>query len=194
MGPLPRSTGPRRTASDHALSVAPNLLQRDFTASGPTQKWAGDFTHVWTRECWVYFALIIDLLSRRIVGWAIRNRIKRDLALRALNMAIAIRRPPPACIHHTGRGSQYRAHNDQKLLRKQGVNISMSSKGNCSDNSAVENFFKSLKAELIWRRNWQTRRELELALFEYINGFYNSHRKHSALGWKSAMAFEQRAI
>ena len=100
----------RTTDSDHAFNIAPNLLQQDFTASGPNQKWAGDITYVWTREGWVYLAVIIDLFSRRVVGWAISNRMKQDLALRALNMAIAIRRPPPGCIHHTDRGSQYCAH------------------------------------------------------------------------------------
>ena len=183
----------RTTDSDHAFNIAPNLLQQDFTASRPNQKWAGDITYVWTREGWVYLAVIIDLFSRRVVGWAISNRMKQDLALRALNMAIAIRRPPPGCIHHTDRGSQYCAHDYQKLLRKHGFKVSMSGKGNCYDNSAVESFFKSLKAELVWRRNWQTRREVEVALFEYINGFYNPRRKHSALGWKSPVAFEQRA-
>jgi putative transposase len=168
-------------------------LQQDFKASGPNQKWAGDITYVWTREGWVYLAVIIDLFSRRVVGWAISNRMKQDLALRALNMAIAIRRPPQGCIHHTDRGSQYCAHDYQKLLRKHGFKVSMSGKGNCNDNSADESFFKSLKAELVWRRNWQTRRVVEVALFEYINGFYNPRRKHSALGWKSPVAFEQRA-
>ena len=183
----------RTTDSDHAYNIAPNLLQQDFTASGPNQKWAGDITYVWTREGWVYLAVIIDLFSRRVVGWAISNRMKQDLAIRALNMAIAIRRPPPGCVHHTDRGAQYCAHDYQKRLRKHGFHVSMSGKGNCYDNSAVESFFKSLKAELVWRRNWQTRRQVEIALFEYINGFYNPRRKHSALGWKSPVAFEQRA-
>lgn len=183
----------RTTDSDHALNIAPNLLQQDFTASRPNQKWAGDITYIWTREGWVYLAVIIDLFSRRVVGWAISSRMKQDLALRALDMAIALRRPLPGCIHHTDRGSQYCAHDYQKLLRQHGFKVSMSGKGNCYDNSAVESFFKSLKAELVWRRNWQTRREVEMALFEYINGFYNPRRKHSALGWKSPVAFEQRA-
>lgn len=181
------------TDSDHTFNIAPNLLQQDFTASGPNQKWAGDITYVWTREGWVYLSVIIDLFSRRVVGWAISNRLKQDLALRALNMAIAVRRPPAGCVHHTDRGSQYCAHDYQKLLRKNGFKISMSGKGNCYDNSAVESFFKSLKAELVWRRNWQTRRDVEIALFEYINGFYNPRRRHSALGWKSPVAFEKKA-
>ena len=126
-------------------------------------------------------------------GWAISNRMKQNLALRVLNMAIAIRRPALGCIHHTDRGSQYCAHDYQKLLRNNGFKLSVSGKGNCYDNAAVESFFKSLKAELIWRRNWQTRRDVEVALFEYINGFYNPRRKHSTLGWKSPVAFKQWA-
>ena len=183
----------RTTDSDHAFNIALNLLQQDFTASGPNRKWAGDITYVWTREGWVYLAVIIDLFSRRVVGWAISNRMKQDLAIRALNMAIALRRPPQSCIHHIDRGSQYCAHEYQKLLRKHGFRVSMSGKGNCYDNSAVESFFKSLKAELVWRRDWQTRRQVEVTLFEYINGFYNPRRKHSALGWKSPVAFERKA-
>jgi putative transposase len=113
--------------------------------------------------------------------------------LRALNIAIAIRRPSPGCVHHTDHGSQYCANDYQKLLRKHGFKVSMSGKGNYYDNSAVESFFKSLKTELVWRHNRQTRRKVEIALFEYINGFYNPRRKHSALGWKSPVAFEQKA-
>jgi len=119
--------------------------------------------------------------------------MKKDLAIRALQMAINLRQPSPGCIHHTDRGSQYCSHDYQKVLRKQGFQVSMSGKGNCYDNAAVETFFKSLKAELIWRHNWTTRRETEVALFEYINGFYNPRRRHSALGWKSPLAFERKA-
>ena len=181
------------TDSDHTFNIAPNLLQQDFAASQPNQKWAGDITYVWTREGWVYLAVILDLHSRRVIGWAISNRMKKDLAIRALNMAIALRRPPKRCIHHTDRGSQYCSHDYQKILRSHGLVASMSGKGNCYDNAAVESFFKSLKAEMIWRRNWKTRREVEVAIFEYINGFYNPRRRHSALGWKSPVAFERKA-
>ena len=181
------------TDSDHTVNIAPNLLQQDFAASRPNQKWAGDITYVWTREGWVYLAVILDLHSRRVIGWAISNRMKRDLAIRALNIAIALRKPPTGCIHHTDRGSQYCSHDYQKILKKHGLTASMSGKGNCYDNAAVESFFKSLKAEMIWRSNWQTRREVEVAIFEYINGFYNPRRRHSALGWKSPVAFERKA-
>lgn len=180
------------TDSNHAFNIAPNLLNRDFRAELPNQKWAGDISYVWTREGWLYLAVILDLHSRRVIGWAVSNRMKRDLATRALKMAVALRQPPKGCIHHTDRGSQYCSHDYQKLLRQHGFKVSMSGKGNCYDNSAVKTFFKTIKAELIWRRSWQTRREAEIAIFEYINGFYNPRRRHSALGWKSPVAFERK--
>ncbi len=180
------------TDSNHSLNIAPNLLSRDFAADRPNQKWAGDISYVWTREGWLYLAVILDLHSRRVIGWAVSNRMKRDLAIRALNMAIALRRPPKGCIHHTDRGSQYCSHDYQKILRQHGFQVSMSGKGNCYDNAAVETFFKTIKAELLWQRSWRTRRDAEVAIFEYINGFYNTRRRHSALGWKSPLAFERK--
>ncbi|OCX60538.1 integrase [Thioclava sp. SK-1] len=183
----------RTTDSDHSFNIAPNRLNQDFTATAPNQKWAGDITYIWTREGWSYLSVIIDLYSRRVIGWAISNRMKQDLALRALDMATALRRPPPGCIHHTDRGAQYCAHEYQKRLRRHKLLPSMSGKGNFFDNSAVESFFKSLKAELIWRNAWQTRRDVEVAVFEYINGFYNPRRRHSALDGKSPVAFEKIA-
>jgi putative transposase len=140
----------------------------------------------------LYLAVILDLHSRRVIGWAVSNRMKRDLAIRALNMAIAFRAPPKGCIHHTDRGSQYCSHDYQKILRQHGFKASMSGKGNCYDNAVVETFFKTIKAELIWRDTWNTRRHAEMAIFEYINGFYNPRRRHSALGWKSPVAFERK--
>ena len=181
------------TDSNHRFNIAPNLLDRDFSASAPNQKWAGDISYIWTREGWLYLAVIIDLYSRRVIGWAVSNRMKKDLAIRALNMAINLRQPTPGCIHHTNRGRPYCSHDYQKRLRDQGFRVSMSGKGNCYDNAAVETLFKSLKAELIWRHTWASRRETEAALFQYINGFYNPRRRHSALGWKSPLAFEGKA-
>ena len=180
------------TDSNHSFNIAPNLLNRDFRADRPNQKWAGDISYVWTREGWLYLAVILDLHSRRVIGWAVSNRMKRDLAIRALKMAVALRQPPKGCIHHTDRGSQYCSHDYQKLLRQHEFKVSMSGKGNCYDNATVETFFKTIKAELIWRRSWETRRQAEMAIFEYINGFYNPRRKHSALGWKSPVAFERK--
>ena len=118
--------------------------------------------------------------------------MKRDLAIRALRMGIALRSPPRGCIFHSDRGSQYCSHDYQKILREHGFKASMSGKGNCYDNAAVETFFKTIKAELIWRRSWETRRHAEAAIFQYINGFYNSRRRHSTLGGKSPLAFERQ--
>ena len=212
------------TDSNHAFNIAPNLLDQDFSAAGPNQKWAGDISYIWTDEGWLYLAVILDLYSRRVIGWAVRNRMKRDLAIRALDMAVALRQPPKGCIHHTDRGSQYCSNEYQKRLSKHGFKVSpfhackhalpgpwMSGKGNCYDNSMVETFFKSpsrdiaaqyrcaipcramIKAELIWRNRWETRRQAEAAIFQYINGFYNPWRRHSSLDGKCPLAFERKA-
>ena len=183
----------RTTDSNHAFNIAPNWLDRDFCASRTNQKWVGDISYIWTKEGWLYLAVIIDLYSRRVVGWAVSNRLKKDLALEALNRAVALRNPPPGCIHHTDRGSQYCSHDYQKQLRELGFKVSMSGKGNCYDNAVVETFFKTVKAELIWRDQWQTRQQGIIALFQYINGFYNSRRRHSATGGISPIKFEQKS-
>lgn len=180
------------TDSNHTFNIAPNWLDQNFTAERPNQKWAGDISYIWTREGWLYLAVVIDLHSRRVVGWAVSNRLKKDLALQALNRAVALRNPPPGCIHHTDRGSQYCSHDYQKRLRRLGLKASMSGKGNCYDNAAVETFFKTLKAELIWRHSWQTRQQVTQAIFKYINGFYNTRRRHSAIGGLSPADFEQK--
>jgi putative transposase len=181
------------TDSNHRFNIAPNWLNQNFHADRPNQKWAGDISYIWTREGWLYLAVMIDLHSRRVIGWAVSNRLKRDLALQALNRAIALRNPPPGCIHHTDRGSQYCSHEYQKRMRQIGFKVSMSGKGNCYDNAAVETFFKTIKAELIWRQTWETRQQAEAALFQYINGFYNPRRRHSALGGKTPLTFERKS-
>jgi len=183
----------KTTDSRHNKAVASNLLDQDFSAEAPNEKWAADISYIWTAQGWLYLAVILDLYSRRVIGWAVSDRLKRGLAIRALDMAVALRRPPPGCIHHTDRGSQYCSGDYQKRLKKHGFLASMSGKGNCYDNAVVESFFKTLKAELIWRRRWETRRQTEIALFEYINGFYNPRRRHSALNGKSPLRFERRA-
>ncbi len=180
------------TDSHHRFNIAPNVLDRNFTAHLPNQKWAGDISYIWTAEGWLYLAVMIDLHSRRVVGWAVSNRLKRDLALQALNRAVALRNPPASCLHHTDRGSQYCSDDYQKRLSELGFTVSMSGRGNCYDNAAVETFFKTLKAELIWRHTWATREEVTLALFQYINGFYNSRRRHSAIGGVSPITFERK--
>jgi len=183
----------KTTDSDHNFNVAPNLLDGDFTTTGPNQKWAGDISYIKTAEGWLYLAVVIDLYSRRVIGWATSKRLKRKLIMDALQRAIALRQPPEGVIFHSDRGSQYCSHDYQKLLAKHGFKTSMSGKGNCYDNAAVETFFKSLKAELIWRMNLQTREQTENALFGYINRFYNPKRRHSYLGNISPMQFELKA-
>jgi putative transposase len=180
------------TNSNHSLGIAPNILDGDFAADMPNRKWAGDISYIWTHEGWLYLAVILDLHSRRVVGWAVSDRMKKDLAIRALDMAANLRNPPKDCIFHSDRGSQYAAYDYQKRLQKYELKPSMSGKGNCYDNAAVETFFKSLKAELIWRQTWPTRRQTEAAIFQYINGFYNTRRRHSYLGGISPLAFEAK--
>ena len=177
--------------SNHAFNIAPNLLDQDFSTNGPDQKWAGDISCIRTGDGWLYLAVILDLYSRRVIGWAVGNRMKRDLAIRALDMAVAFRQPPKGCIHHTDRGSQYCSGDYRKRLKQHGFLVSTGGKGNCYDNSMVEAFFKSLKSELIWRNRWETRRQAEGAIFQYINGFYNPRRRHSSPGGKSPLAFER---
>ena len=135
----------------------------------------------------------INVGERRVIGWAVSDRLKKDLGIRALEMAIAHRKPPEGCAHHSDRGSQYASHDYCDLLTKHGFTASMSGKGNCYDNAVVEPFFKTIKAEVIRRRIWPTRRSTHRAIFDYINGFYNPRRRHSANGGKSPLAFERRA-
>jgi putative transposase len=182
----------RTTDSRHAFPVAPNLLDQDFTASGPNEKWGADISYIWTREGWLYLAVVIDLYARRVVGWAVSDRLHKELALRALRRALAVRRPATGLIHHSDRGSQYCSIEYQATLRKHGLLISMSGKGNCYDNSMVETFFKTLKSELVWRTAFQTRAEAQRALARYIDGFYNPTRRHSALDFVSPAQFERR--
>ena len=181
------------TDSAHSLSIVPNLLDGDFSCTGPNQKWASDISYIWTQEGWLYLAVVIDLYSRRVIGWAVSDRLKKGLAIRAMEMAIAHRKPPKGCIHHSDRGSQYCSHDYYDLLTKNGLTASMSGKGNCYDNAVVEAFFKTIKAELIWRHIWPTRQSAHQAIFKYINGFYNPRRRHSANGGKSPLAFEKLA-
>ena len=180
----------KTTDSHHGGLVAANLLDQDFTCDAPDQKWGADISYIWTAEGWLYLAIVLDLYSRRIVGWATSDRLKKDLALNALRRAIALRGPPPGLIHHSDRGSQYCSDDYQRLLKVQGIVPSMSGKGNCYDNAMVETVFKTIKSEMIWRTSFQTRSAAELALGRYIDGFYNPRRRHSALGYKSPVSFE----
>ncbi len=182
----------RTTDSLHAFPVAPNLLDQDFSAERPDKKWGADLSYIWTREGWLYLAVVIDLYARRVVGWAVSDRLHKELALSALRRALAVRRPEAGLLHHSDRGSQYCSIEYQAELWRHGILISMSGKGNCYDNSMVETFFKTLKSELVWCTAFQTRAEARDALARYIDGFYNPIRRHSALGFVSPAQFERR--
>lgn len=175
------------------LGFAPNLLKRDFTALAPNQKWSVDISYIETQRGWLYLAVVIDLYSRKVVGWAVSDRMKKDLALRALRMAVTLRRPGRGLIHHSDRGSQYCATDYQMELKRHGIKISMSGKGNCYDNAPVESFFKTLKAELVWRTRFETRLQAERSIGNYINTFYNARRRHSAIGNISPVRYENKA-
>ena len=154
------------------------------------EKWGVDISYVWTAEGWLYLAIVLDLFSRRIVGWATSDRLHRDLALNALRRAIALRDPPPGLIHHSNRGSQYCSDEYLRLLKSRGMLVSMRGKGNCYDNAMVETVFKTIKSDLIRRTSFQTRWQAEKAIGHYIDGFYNPRRRHSGLGYKSPVTFE----
>lgn len=181
----------KTTDSHHAFPVAPNIIAQDFAATGPNQKWGVDISYIWTKEGWLYFAVVIDLFARCVVGWAVSDRLHRRLALQTLEKALTMRRPPKDLIHHSDRGSQYCSLDYQKVLRANDIIISMSGKGNCYDNAMVETFFKTLKSELVWRTVFQTRRDAEIAIARYSERFYNPIRRHSALDYLSPAQFEQ---
>jgi len=179
------------TDSRHHLPIAPNLLKQDFSADRPNQIWTADITYCWTQEGWIYLAVVLDVFSRKIVGWALDKRMTRQLVIHAFLMACWVRHPPKGLTHHSDRGSQYASFDFQKILSLFGVKQSMSSSGNCFDNAVTETFFHSLKTELMFGRIFQTRREAKSAIFEYIEIFYNRERRHSTLGYCSPAAFEQ---
>lgn len=181
----------RTTDSRHGLPVAPNRLP-DVVVSRPNQIWVTDITYIWTRQGWVYLAAVMDLYSRRIVGWAVRARLTRDLAIAALRQAIVHRRPPAGLLHHSDRGSQYASGEYQAILHHHGMIASMSGKGNCYDNAAMESCFATVKVERVYRRHYQIRAEVTPDLFEYIELFYNRRRRHSALDYQSPVDFEMR--
>lgn len=183
----------KTTNSGHGGPVAANILDQDFTAGQTNEKWGADISYIWTAEGWLYLAIVVDLFSRRIIGWATSDRMKQDLAMTALKRALALRQPPPGTLHHSDRGSQYCAGDDQKLPTDHGIVSSMSGKSNCYDNAMVETLFKTIKSELIWRTAWQSRWQAQMAIGRYIDGFYNPVRRHSALGYKSPCRFEAEA-
>ena len=178
------------TDSKHKFPVAPNILERNFSPVAPNVAWGGDITYVWTKEGWLFLAVIIDLFSRQVVGWSMDERITRNLTLNALRMAINRRNPAPGLVHHTDRGSQYASGDYQTMLRVHKMICSMSRKGNCWDNAPVESFFHTLKTEMIYWEEFGTREAARRKIFEWIEVFYNRQRRHSTLGNLSPVNFE----
>ena len=179
------------TDSKHRLPVAENVLNREFSPASPNQAWGTDITYLWTQEGWIYLAVVIDLYSRRVVGWSMDRRMTKALVVRALIMAVSLRKPPPGLIHHSDRGSQYASHAYQALLRQYGMIASMSRKGNCWDNAPVERFFSSLKREWTGDQLYRTRQAAIADVREYVAVYYNSKRLHSTLGYKTPLDFEK---
>ena len=174
-------------------AIAPNSLDREFTATAPNQKWVADFTYVWTSEGWLYVAAVLDLFARRIVGWSMKARMTADLVTDALIMAIWRRQPDPELLHHSDQGSQYTCEQFQKLLADHGIECSMSRTGECHDNAVMESFYSRMKDDRVSRRRYRTRDEARADIFDYIERFYNPKRRHSTLGGLSPVEYEKRA-
>ena len=179
------------TDSNHALPVADNLLSREFAAQGPNERWVTDITYIWTREGWLYLAVVEDLYSRMVVGWAMSDTMTSRLVVDALEMAVARRLPGEGLLAHSDRGSQYASEHYQRLLGKHGITCSMSGVAQCWDNAPMESFFASLKKELTHHEDYHTRAQAKASIVEYIEMFYNPKRRHSSLGYLSPAEYEQ---
>jgi putative transposase len=183
----------RTTDSRHDLPIAPNLLDRNFIADAPNRIWLADITYVETDQGWLYLAAILDLYTRRIVGWAMADHLRADLPLAALRMAISAQRPGAGLIHHSDRGVQYASSEYRNALQSGGFRPSMSRKADCYDNAPMESFFHTLKTELVYHTQYATRAEAKRDIFAYIEGFYNRIRRHSAIGYISPIEMELKA-
>ena len=188
----PRRRALPKDGGEHSASaISPNVLDRQFTADQPNRKWIADFTYVWTAEGWLYVAAVIDLFLRRVVGWSMKAEMTAQLVTDALLMAIW-RRELDALLHHSDRGSQYTSEQFQRLIADNGVDCSMSRSGNVWDNAAMESFFSSLKTERIGRKVYRTRDAARADVFDYIERFYNTIRRHSTIGYLSPVEFERK--
>ena len=181
---------PQTTDSNHDLPIAENLLNQDFTATAPNQRWVGDITYISTAEGWLYLAVIIDLFSRRVVGWSTSSSIKAELVYRAMEMAVIRRGKPQDLVYHSDRGSQYASSEFRSALARFGITPSMSRKGNCYDNAVAESFFDTLKVELVHRYKFTSRKAAKIILIDYIEEFYNVNRLHSTLAFFSPAEYE----
>ena len=178
------------TSSKHNLPVAENLLNQDFVAEKPNTVWVSDITYIWTLEGWLYLAVILDLYSRQVVGWAMSDKLTANFVIKALYQAIGWRNPVRGCIFHSDRGIQYASAEFRNVLNSHGFIQSMSRKGNCYDNAVAESFFHTLKTEHVYDYRYETRAEPVRSVFEYIEVFYNRQRRHSAIGYRSPISFE----
>jgi putative transposase len=179
------------TDSNHKLPVAPNLLKRNFSPEKPNQIWASDLTYIWTREGWLFLAVVVDLFSRQVVGWSLDKTMTKELVCSALRQAYFRRQPGTGLLFHSDRGSQYCSKAFREQLRQYRMLQSQSRKANCWDNACVESFFHTLKTEMIYHEDFQTRDEARCAIFEWVEAFYNRQRIHSTLGYKSPVDFER---
>jgi putative transposase len=194
IGPKRRRKYQPTTDSKHHFPVHPNMLDRNFNVSSPNIVWVSDITYVPTDEGWLYLGAVMDLFSKGIVGWSMSDSLKSKIAVDALDMAIGKRNPQPGLIHHSDRGVQYACSEYQEVLCKNGFQCSMSRKGDCWDNAAMESFFSTLKKELIHRKKFSTRDEARKVIFEYIEVFYNRQRMHSTLNYMSPAEYEAAAV
>lgn len=188
----PRRRGLPKDQGERSV-IAGNVLDRQFTADRPNQKWVADFTYIWTAEGWLYVAAVIDLFSRRVVGWSMSDSMTAQFVTDALIMAIWRRGKPDALMHHSDQGSQYTSEQFQRLMADNGVTCSMSRSGNVWDNAAMESFFSSLKTEKVRKKVYRTRTQAKADVFDYIECFYNPTRRHSTLGYLSPIDFERQA-
>ena len=183
-----------RVTTKSGLTRAANLLDQDFTAQTANERWASDITYIWTGQGWLYLAVVMDLYSRRIIGWSMSRRINRYLVINALKMALGQRQVKDGLIHHSDRGVQYLSDAFQALLKQHGITCSMSDKGSCYDNAPVESFFASMKRERTHRRTYRTRDDAKADTFDYIERFYNRKRRHGTIGYISPVEFEKRTL
>lgn len=192
IGVFPKKRRPITTNSKHDYPIAPNILKRAFHANRPNEKWLGDITYIRTGEGWLYLAAVLDMFSRKIVGWAMDDNLESQLVVKAFRMAAHIRKPPKGLLHHSDRGSQYASDVYQAYLADYNIQVSMSRTGNCYDNAPMESFFSTLKSDRVHRIDYQTRQEAKTDIFRYIEGFYNRTRRHSSLGYLSPDNFERQ--
>ncbi len=189
-----KSRGVVTTNSKHGFPVAPNLLHRDFYAEKPNEKWVADITYIPTAEGWLYLAGVLDLFSRKVVGWSMSKSIDADLVEKGLRMALYQRQPAFGLLHHSDRGSQYASHQIQDILSANHIQVSMSGRADCYDNAVMESFFGTLKKEWVHHQSYRTRAQARTDIFAYIEGFYNTVRLHSSLGYLSPDEFEARYL